>query len=157
MNKRGITLIGAIIWLSLFHACRDKPKLPDKASEASPERGDLIVQAYLYEGEKITVWLNDTVFYTRSVKPGGGRMFIEDTHLPAEKISNLQVQTEYNGKIYIDTSFAVGTYYPEASLRIIITVPFPFDYRERLKRDTLPNWGPLPIDSSLRFFKFRTE
>lgn len=142
--------------MSLSYGCDEETKSVDNPS-VSVVRGDLIVQVFLFEGENVTVWLNDSVFYTRTVEPGAPRMFEVYRRLPAEKVSLLRLQTEYLGRIYLDSTIAVGTYYPQASLRISTTVPFPFDYAERMKTDSLGRWGYLPIDSSLRFINFSTE
>jgi hypothetical protein len=141
-----------------MHRCNNTPESSNTSSNKKVAHGKLIVQAYLYEREKLIVTINDSIFFMRSRKPGGIDRFVERIPLPADRVFSIKVQTQYGDKTYIDTLITVGTYDSKANLRIAVTVPFPYDYPKYMKNGVQKkSWGTLPIDSSLRFFHFRTE
>jgi hypothetical protein len=145
----GVQWMGVMIGVMLWLACVD-----DAAKERQPQhasQGELVIQAYLFENEKLTVKLDDSVYYVRTRNPNNMAKFVDRVPLPPHRITSVHVETMQKGQKYLDTTFVLNEYDPEGVLRIAITVPFPFDHQKYT--DTVPyrSWGVLPIDSCIRF------
>lgn len=150
-----VSRLPTLVLAIMLASCEDKR--PDNRQTQPPSVGQLVVQAYLFKEEKLTVKLNGTVYYERTRHAHNMEKFVDEVALPADTITSITVVTEQKAHTIIDTTFSISGYDAEGVLRVVITVPFPYDYKKYT--DTMPyrKWGKLPIDSCIRFVRWENS